>query len=309
MSFIKTKIVLFCIIIVSLITINFLWVEHLNHKTSVLKSATALSYKIQSDVLMLRRHEKDFLSRQQRSYLVKFTKSYQVIKHDLIQLRQYLEQLQFLQKESLALEHLLENYIQLFKAITDLQLDLGLSPEEGLYGKLRHDAHRIENYLQPIPDSLLMNSLLSVRRFEKDFMLRSQIEYFREWEDKIKLFQNRIMQSTLEKQQQDMLMLLVGNYEQSLRSYAKNIVKRGLNYHNGMLAELSYKAGHIEQSLTYSTKRLVEYSTKTQDKAQYYTHVLMMIFGIGILSLCFLPILLVFGSKYLSGPKEPQVAL
>ncbi len=75
-------------------------------------------------------------------------------------------------------------YKKKIKEIIELKTQLGIHHETGLYGSLRKSIHGVEKEFAQYNDNLrLMNSMLMLRRHEKDFMLRGLREYIDSFDD------------------------------------------------------------------------------------------------------------------------------
>jgi methyl-accepting chemotaxis protein len=266
-----------------------LCVEHYYGINTTFKNEISLTYKIHADVLMLRRHEKDFLARHDTSYLDKFSNAYYVISHDLRELEQHHAISGTLEPTLLTLHQQLEDYVRRFNQIKEIQLNLGLTPEEGLYGKLRTNAHQIEEYLSTLSEPELVNAVLNVRRCEKDFMLRLQPRNEELWEESIHHLRQKTQKSGLKAAHNEMLVNYINAYEESAHEYIEPILKQGTIHHHGLITELSLMGNRFEQSLNIITQHLLALSKDAEHTAQFYTHLLMLIFGLGILCLCITP--------------------
>jgi hypothetical protein len=117
-------------------------------------------------------------------------------------------------------------------------------------------------------------------------MLRLQRSYVEEWEDKIKEFQQHIVQTKLSHLSQETLLRYMNAYALSFREYAKQMLMLGLSHHEGILLELRLSAHHIDQSLNDATKRLVELSKVTEERVNQYMKILFFLFMLGLLLLC-----------------------
>jgi len=150
------------------------------HKTVKAAHATgARAGEMRVDLLEARRAEKDFL-----------------LRHDI----KYAEAHEGLRKAILAdIEHLksdaheadldkvtgrtpdivkgLEEYFGHFRALSAKMVALGLDENSGLSGALRKSVHALEARLGKAGDDALMVTLLTMRRHEKDFMLRRAPRY------------------------------------------------------------------------------------------------------------------------------------
>src|SRR5205085_1956592 len=68
-------------------------------------------------------------------------------------------------------------YATSFLKMVELQHGLGLTPDTGLEGTLRTSVHQIEESLAALKDYRLDALMLTMRRDEKDFLLRHDVQY------------------------------------------------------------------------------------------------------------------------------------
>lgn len=129
--------------------------------------------QFESSLLTLRRHEKDFMIRKHEKYLNRFdlqmTNTMQLLQ-DIFTAEEVIS----LPKDE-QLTNLLARYNESFNALAQQQKLIGFHAKDGLYGALRESIHHVEKQILNQPN--LMTDLLFLRRYEKDFMLRSQEKY------------------------------------------------------------------------------------------------------------------------------------
>ncbi len=150
--------------------------------------ANILLYQIDVEVLQARRHEKDFLLRGKDDYLKEHRQTMTKIEADLNRLKMTIksdDQRQLVEKIYAGVLA----YEQHFAEMTKEMIALGLDADKGLLGELRSAAHDMENIFRQYGDSVmeLTNSLLLMRRHEKDYLARGNNEYV----DKINAERNR----------------------------------------------------------------------------------------------------------------------
>ncbi len=219
------------------------------NKANSIRSAITLTYKIQNDFLMLRRFEKDFLFQLDKGYLNKFQNArldFEKDLHQLINMRIYGLSIQEVQHIS----ELFDEYLLSFNKIVSLQLELGLNHHDGYYAKLRYEAHELEKLLSRYTDENLINHLLLIRRFEKDFMLRSTIEDLNEWREQVKELKDLIDKAVLNKDISNQLIKLIIVYEKDLNSYANNRLTKGLSNKDGLTKNLIGQAHEVENEIS-----------------------------------------------------------
>ena len=71
----------------------------------------------------------------------------------------------------------LKKYQSHFTAVVEQKRQLGLDEKSGLEGRLRASVHDIESRVDQLHESALLITMLTMRRHEKDFMLRRDRKY------------------------------------------------------------------------------------------------------------------------------------
>ena len=132
---------------------------------------------LQVTMLQLRRSEKDFLLRGDLKYQETFAQSYAIAmrKHQSILQRLTGEGIDV--KVMVAIKNSLQAYQQEFEKLINVSIDRGLDKDSGVYGALRAATHSLENSINSENDFQAKSLLLTLRRHEKDFMLRNDEKY------------------------------------------------------------------------------------------------------------------------------------
>ena len=126
------------------------------------KSVRALqNYKILSEILMLRRNEKDFLIRLNEKYLLKHQKNMKIIKKSLNNLAVDSQKSEILKSINI--------YEKTFLALADNYKILGLNEKEGMQGALRDAVHKTQKSL---------NNMLSTARKQLQDELEHEITVY-----------------------------------------------------------------------------------------------------------------------------------
>ena len=134
---------------------------------------------IQSNMLTLRRNEKDFVIQKDLQYRQKFVDNHNVIQANVQALRSGLQENTIEDTKTNQLAEILDTYKNRFLAMVELQKEIGFNHQDGLYGKLRDAIHQVEDILVAQRQDQLSKDMLMLRRREKDFMLRNDIEYIK----------------------------------------------------------------------------------------------------------------------------------
>ena len=131
--------------------------------------------QLDTDVLTLRRHEKDFLMRSDMAYVEKYSQSMQKLQQDIKQLSESMKDQDIDTQALQTFATQTSAYQQRFEELVAKANAVGLDHQSGYYGALRKAAHELENQFKQVQNDKAMVSLLQLRRAEKDFMLRSDL--------------------------------------------------------------------------------------------------------------------------------------
>ncbi|WP_460510461.1 methyl-accepting chemotaxis protein, partial [Hydrogenophaga soli] len=130
-----------------------------------------------TQVLTLRKHEKDFLLRSDRQYVAQFTQVVGELEQNLASLNKALQERGMDNRQVVAYREALKTYSDSFQAVVAIMDKLGLDPNSGLQGQLRQASHQMEQALESQGNKALRADLLLLRRHEKDFLLRLDTQY------------------------------------------------------------------------------------------------------------------------------------
>lgn len=137
------------------------------------------------DLLLLRRHEKDFLLRGDRKYIEKHTKTFESLSQRIAKLKEF-----YPEKET-ELNEIMDNaqaYSNGFGIVVK-EIDREGDSKNGIRGEMRSTAHEIEEIIKKNKlNSQLETTLLNMRRREKDFLLRRDDKYLGKAKKDITIF-------------------------------------------------------------------------------------------------------------------------
>jgi methyl-accepting chemotaxis protein len=142
-------------------------------------AVTMLINKLSIQMLLARRAEKDFLLRSDDRYVKnhgEIVKTIAANMDDITQRLTALNEAELAQKLTAARADY-DGYVKHFKALADAMHKNGLTENDGLQGTLRKSVHDIESAIKEFNDSKLEAGMLTMRRHEKDYMLRRDIKY------------------------------------------------------------------------------------------------------------------------------------
>jgi methyl-accepting chemotaxis protein len=152
--------------------------------------------------------------RAQAEYALSFSvASAQVFNDERQQLQQQATQQPALQAE-------LDEYLHSANALDQRISELGHDPDSGLQGQLRTAVHGIEKLLENYPQPQLQISMLSMRRHEKDFMLRREQQYADAFGEQAMPFALHLQQARMPEQSKRQISELMQQYQQAFLAYA-----------------------------------------------------------------------------------------
>ena len=131
---------------------------------------------LQAEIAMLqaRRAEKNFLDRKEMVYAARHAQAVGDAKAALALCAQADPELA---DEIARAEALLDDYLGQFEALVLFMRTLGLTERDGLQGDLRQAVHEAEARITQARSDALLAALLTLRRHEKDFILRGDPKY------------------------------------------------------------------------------------------------------------------------------------
>ena len=105
----------------------------------------------------------------------------------------------------------------------DRLIVLGLTPEDGLEGKMRAAVHSIETELKAVKNDAMLVSMLMLRRHEKDMMLRGDAKYLGKHADEVVKFAG-LAKAQLSPELQATVLPALDTYAASFAAYAKGML-------------------------------------------------------------------------------------
>ncbi|RPA31539.1 methyl-accepting chemotaxis protein [Shewanella frigidimarina] len=238
---IRSKLILSSLISISSVLAMFGLQNYSESVLLELSTASNSIVEIEKKVLELRTEEKDFLHRADTVYIEKFKHSMDDIVVYMAEVRVALEH-QGMNVD--ALDHFKKNlndYKTIFNEIIALKVEIGLTPESGLYGDLRSAVKKVEIVLSDNAEDALLVAMLQLRRSEKDFMLRRDTKYVQAFDDGIARLLTQIQQSNIMFSQKELLTADVKDYQVNFKKLVDKEVLFGLTDEDGKMAELREK--------------------------------------------------------------------
>ena len=246
---IRSKLILSSLISISSVLAMFGLQNYSESVLLELSTASNSIVEIEKKVLELRTEEKDFLHRADTVYIEKFKHSMDDIVVYMAEVRVALEH-QDMNVD--ALDHFKKNlndYKTIFNEIIALKVEIGLTPESGLYGDLRSAVKKVEIVLSDNAEDALLVAMLQLRRSEKDFMLRRDPKYIQAFDDGIARLLTQIQQSNIMFSQKEQLTADVKDYQVNFKKLVDKEVLFGLTDEDGKMAELREKIHQTDNDI------------------------------------------------------------
>lgn len=204
-------------------------------RLSGLAQAEAQAFRLESELLQLRRAEKDFLARLDTKYIDRFNALVIETQSTINVIETYGVQGVQNSRDALA------DYQTFFTQLADQQQQIGLTPTDGLYGGLRDAIHSVEENLQQSPQ--LLADMLMLRRHEKDFMLRRDMKYLERFQRDVLLFTDNLSS------QDPQLIPMVQSYEAQFQRLVEAEQMKGLSEVDGLRGKLREAAAEFESEV------------------------------------------------------------
>ncbi len=200
---------------------------------------------LKTDILDLRKDEKDFLLHKDLKYVENFqekikyiNKKEEEIKKDLIQKDIDLSSLD-------KFMDILTQYNQLFMQIIQKYKTIGLNHNDGLYGKLRESVHVIQKLAKESKNYKFLAAIYNLRKHEKDFMLRKDLKYV----DKFKI----LIDDLLSKYDKNSYLQ---DYKDNFLNFVQGEVELGLTKDLGIRGKMRSAAHNMQEILLKESNQM-----------------------------------------------------
>ncbi|EPJ45092.1 MAG: hypothetical protein OFPII_30120 [Osedax symbiont Rs1] len=206
--------------------------------------------QVESQMLVQRRNEKDFLLRYDLKYKDKFTANFAILLGTVERLQTAVAAVGLDTSKIAGIKQKFADYNTSFIDLVTIQKIIGLNSQNGLHRMLRTAVHNTEAEIISIKDYVLEAGMLQLRRNEKDFMLNLDIKYLSRFDNNMAKLLKQLASSS---HPQNNIISLEGSlqiYAAKFREYASKTLIKGLTKTEGNLGEMRSKVHAAEQLLT-----------------------------------------------------------
>jgi len=205
--------------------------------------------QVNSGMLTLRRHEKDFLARNDIQYVDRFEVEQKRLMEKVKTLKEYARTREI---ETVALDELEKNllaYGNEFHRLVKVQEEIGLNEKQGLRGQLRNAVHEAEAVMKELGQDTLSKDMLMLRRREKDFMLRSELSYVEKFNKDLQIFYRDLDNSSVPQQQKQDIREKMETYRKGFHAMVNGYQTKGLDHEHGILGDMRDTVHKTETAL------------------------------------------------------------
>ena len=249
---VKSKLILITAIALGALAMVFVVGLVGSHYKGKAEEANRAALKSRMLMLEARRSEKNFFARHEVSFVAEVDKSVTAVKQEL-------ERVGTLEPGVADLAGIvgekLEMYVSRFHRAEQAAKAMGLTPSDGLRGKLQASAGDLEGRVRDIKLNMnsIIQSLLQVRRHEKDFMLTQDDQYVKAFDEAAANLRSQIeVNGVLQiKQMTGPMLALVDDFTGSFKDYAKQdrIMRITMGQMTGAARELMPLVQELERSM------------------------------------------------------------
>lgn len=227
------------------------------------------------ELLQLRRHEKDFLLRLDLQYVEQFKDRADGFSNQITQIKPIFAKLGDTDTLFDELSHNFTQYRDQFFSLVSLKTQIGLDENSGFQGRFRQATHSLEEQLQRLNKTDLQVLMLQMRRSEKDFLLRKDLDYV---ERETRFYQQlslAITQSSqLNVQQQQ---ALLNTYQQGFLQLVTAYQTIGLDHTLGLQGQFREQAHALESQLTLVNNKLAVLISFAEERVERISLLIMAV--------------------------------
>ncbi|MFT5788483.1 MAG: methyl-accepting chemotaxis protein [Shewanella sp.] len=236
---------------------------------SELSTASQGISSLKSEVLSLRRDEKDFIARLDLKYVDRHQSNQNDIKLLTRELDRVFTQYSIPTDALANFNTDLGIYEANFSKVVTLNQQIGLTPKTGLYGTLRDAVHQVESLVKQYDQAALMVQMLQLRRAEKDFMLRRSENYLAKFDSGLTSFKAVLAQSTIAPAAKQQITTLIEKYNAGFKELATKEKLLGLSITQGKMGELRQAVANTDSALV-QLELLASTAIQDEEESAFY---------------------------------------
>lgn len=173
-------------------------------------------------LLEARRNEKDFLLRKDNKYIDRFKNTLSRSNDEIEKVQSLLINLNASNENITLLDNLKKGF-QVYKTsfikVADTENEIGLNEKTGLQGQLRAAVHKVEKQINQLNNPILLSATLTLRRHEKDFILRKSEKYIKRLDKEITHFISLLNRTKMNRKVKNSISNNIGHYQETFHAF------------------------------------------------------------------------------------------
>ncbi len=297
----RHKFLLIFFILISLLMILVKVFESHTTQMTILKEAIGHSYKLNSDVLVLRKNEKNFLTRLSWDEIKKFEANSIVLQNDIQYLSGLLNDQRHLQKSLEQIHSGLNVYKSAFRKVITEYESIGIDYDHGLKGRVKQAFLKIETFIWQVENEEFAyrdflesyhHQLLKILMNEKNFLLKPAQKYVDRFRTQVNILYE-ILESErfLDQNHKKWFADLISEYVTAFDELASMMLELE-HSPNSPLLTLAQSAKEMESLVHNISRKIVEEIIASERGSRTYSTLMMLSFAFGLLSIALVPFLL-----------------
>jgi Methyl-accepting chemotaxis protein len=288
----KQKLVALSVIAIgTLVIIGIVSYSSIN-KVVAYNSISAQIHIIHEKSIELRRIEKDFLGRElvNTQYFEtrksKYLDDFQKNTNEILEIVKVLETNKYIESNNLddsvkSIGSDLNVYTNEFDKLVDINTKIGFK-DFGIEGELRESIHNLENSLKNMTGNKDIEiSMLMLRRHEKDFMLRKDLQYLDQFNNESNRILKLINNGNFPAAFKSTAVTQVTQYQQKFNKLVEMRQKAGLTENDGILKDLRDAAHKLEPLIDKQLSRIDLIAAQTV-RSTIIALIIVIVLGIGL---------------------------
>lgn len=281
------NILLACVVLLGLTAIHTT-AKIFNDKEKELLNLRMDVSSLKEEILSLRKHEKDFLMRNDTKYEKSLLESATKLTERLRSISTKADAQGIKTSELIHLQEVIRTYVTVFNEVVAQKKKIGLTPEEGLEGSMRKAIHEAESGFKELKDYKMQTLMLTLRRNEKDFMLRFSPKYI----DEHSANYQKTVEYIRSHEELAFSLKLLETYKESFGAFVKAYEVLGLDEKSGLSGKLRETVHQTEALVSSSITNIDQEIASTLQE----TTVVYVIVGGTVVSIVLVLIILIIRS-------------
>ncbi len=246
---IKTKLLLLAVTSGLIFVICYFVQTHSLSTIKQLQYADTLNAEVYTDILMLRRNEKDFMARKDLKYQTKLDKNFNLMVEKSNELRETLDKNGLDTSGMIRFQESAQKYKNSFNNIVAIQKKIGLTEKDGLHGSLRDSVQQAEQQIKSLGDYKLLSDILMLRRNEKDFLQRLNMKYLDKFGKNLDIMKQHLMHAEIGESEKGEIAGYMEAYKKDFINLVNTYKEKGLTPKEGKHGEMRDSAHNLENVL------------------------------------------------------------